>query len=379
MSQSKDTFQTQFSTYEDMYGFHKELASATRWLYVPLSSLAFYPLNKDTDLSLLPVPFHSEVEMAAIEDTWDGTKLAVNVDGALWPVRDTAYKTILDRARVNGNSLPKISKELLSGILTNCCQLYTENALVLIRDQKVSAVHGGGENDYSILAVHELLETLQNKLNERFPANNFISGYTSHALVNAKWSMPEQTEELIGTYLSKLSSTGDSLLAEKLSPGITFSTSDTGVAGAKVSAYLCGKRMFINIGSCIQVDHRCKRTVANFDAALDGLFAKYAESVEKLMKLMDIRLDYPVNAMTRVCKTLKMPTKPACEAVAMFEMAIGRNSATAHDVYMAMQEIMFLCKANGMPENKLMFLSENLTRALTICWHDYDCAKGVDL
>ena len=362
-----------------MYGFHTDLSASTHWLRVPLSTLLFYPLNTDMDLSGISVPFHPDVSEEAVTDTTENTRLAVKIEDYLWPVRDTAYKTILDRARVNGNSLPKISKELLSGILTNCCQLYREDALVLIRDQKVSAVHGGGENDYSVLPIDALLNKLQTVLDSRFPGSTFLSGYSDHALVSAKWSMPEQTEDLIGTYLSRLASTGDALLAEKLTPGITFTTSDTGVAGAKVSAYLCGKRVSVNIGSCIQVDHRSKKTVDDFGNALDGLFAKFGDAVGKLMKLMDIQLDYPVNAMTRVCKALKMPTKAACEAVAMFEMATGNGPATAHDVYMAMQEILFLCKVGGMPENKLMFISENLTRALTVKWNDYDCAKGVNL
>lgn len=259
MSQCKDSFLSQFSSFEEMYGFHTNLSTATHWCHVPLANLAFYPLTKDTDLSGIPVPFHPEVSDEAIEDTTENTKLAVTINGYLWPVRETAYKTILDRARVNGNSLPKISKELLSGILTNCCQLYREDALVLIRDQKISAVHGGGENDYSVLPVDSLLRTLQDTLDARFPGNRFLSGYTDHALVSAKWSMPEQTEELLGTYLSKLNDTGNALLAEKLTPGITFSTSDTGVSGAKVSAYLCGKRMSVNIGSCISI-HSVTRT-----------------------------------------------------------------------------------------------------------------------
>lgn len=379
MSNCSDSFQKQFSSYDEMYAFFFAQSSATDWRYVPLSSLVFYPLDKETDPASIGIPFHPSVTEEAIEDTMENSKLAVCVEDALWPVRDTAYKTILDRARVNGNSLPKISKELLSGILTNCCRLYNENALVLIREQKVSAIHGGGQSDYSIMPVESLVFGLQGRLNARFPGNEFLGGYTDHALVTAKWSMPRQTEELLGTYLSKLDETGDRFLSEKLTPAITFSTSDIGMAGAQVSAYLSGKRMSINIGSCIKVDHRNRKTAFDFEKALDGLFAKYGDAVEKLIRLMDIHLDYPVNAMTRICKALKMPTKAACEAVAMFEMANGGKPATAHDVYFAMQEILFLCKVEKMSENKLILLSENLSRALTINWREYDLAKGVDL
>jgi len=61
----------------------------------------------------------------------------------------------------------------------------------------------------------------------------------------------------------------------------------------------------------------------------------------------------------------------------MYEMAYGGGPATAHDVFLAMQEIPFLLKADGTPESKLITLEENLARALSIKWSDYDLAKAV--
>ena len=59
----------------------------------------------------------------------------------------------------------------------------------------------------------------------------------------------------------------------------------------------------------------------------------------------------------------------------MFEMAVGNDEATAHDVFVAMQEIPFTLKTQGVPESKLLALQENMARALTINWRDYDYAK----
>lgn len=50
---------------------------------------------------------------------------------------------------------------------------------------------------------------------------------------------------------------------------------------------------------------------------------------------------------------------------------------TAHDVFVAMQEIPFTLKTQGVPESKLLALQENMARALTINWRDYDYAKEV--
>ena len=167
-------------------------------------------------------------------------------------------------------------------------------------------------------------------------------------------------------------------MASRLTPGIRFITSDTGIASAKVSALLLGGQHPIHIGSCVSVDHRHKSTVADFDLALNQLFAQFGESLAKLQNLLEVDLEYPVNAMTRVCKKLSMPKKAAVEAIAMYEMTYGGGPATAHDVFLAMQEIPFIMKTSGAPESKLLTLEENMARALTLNWSDYDLAKAVD-
>ena len=80
------------------------------------------------------------------------------------------------------------------------------------------------------------------------------------------------------------------------------------------------------------------------------LFAQFGDSVARLTSLLSVHLDHPVNAMTAVCKRLTLPKKAALEAISMFEMAVGNDEATAHDVFVAMQEIPFTLKTQGVPE-----------------------------
>ena len=79
--------------------------------------------------------------------------------------------------------------------------------------------------------------------------------------------------------------------------------------------------------------------------------------------------------MTAICKKLSLPKKAALESIAMFEAAIGNGPATAHDVFMAMQEIPYMMKTCHTPEAKLLKAEENMARALSIRWSDYDIAK----
>ena len=374
----KDDFYTTFSSYQQMQDYHEQLEINSQWKRSKISDLSVVALSAESPLLKNPGAFAAGTSTEAVEDTAQNLGLAIWVDGKLYPVRVTAYKSLLDRAKIGGTVLPKLTREELAMVLNMCLQHYHAETLVLIRNEKVSAVHSGDEADYSVLPIHELLDTLQKKLDERFPRNEYQNGYCDHAISSAVWILPEQKEELLGAYAKMLADSGNKAMAAKMMPGIRFMTSDTGVASAKVSALLMGGQYPIHIGGCIAVDHRHKSEVTKFHDALDQLFAQFGDSVAKLQNLLEIPLDYPVNAMTRLCKKLSMPKKAALEAIGMFEMSYGGGPATAHDVFMAMQEILFILKSEHTPQSKLLTIEENLARALTVKWSDYDLAKVVE-
>lgn len=373
-----DSYSTTFSALVPMMVYHDQQAKNSQWERIPVNHLQVAPLDQNSPLYSDTSAFASGVSQEAIQDTASNLGLAIKLNGEYYPVRSTAYKSLLDRAKIGGSSLPKLGRKQLAGMLNSCLKLYPKTStLVLIRDEKVSATHSGDERDYSILEIPELLQKLDAKLGERFPDNCFESGYSDHALTSAFWSMPAQREELLGSYEKLLVSKGKSAMVSKLMPGIQFSTSDTGVASAKVSALLVGDQYPIYIGGMLAVEHRWQKNVEDFEKELDQLFAQFGDSLAMLEKLEGVELEYPVNAMTRVCKKLSMPKKEALGAITMFEMSYGGGSATAHDIFMAMQEIPFLLKAQGYPESKLIVLGENMARALSLDWSKYDLAKAV--
>lgn len=106
------------------------------------------------------------------------------------------------------------------------------------------------------------------------------------------------------------------------------------------------------------------------------LFAQFGDSVARLTSLLSVPLDHPVNAMTAVCKRLALPKKAALEAISMFEMAVGNDEATAHDVFVAMQEIPFTLKTQGCRRVSCWRCRRTWPGA-HINWRDYDYAKEV--
>lgn len=372
-----DSYHTQFSAFPDMLSYHEKIRTDSRWERTEVKNLEVAALDKASPLFNDTTSFDSSVSRDAIEDTAENLKLAIKVKDKFFPLRDTAYKSLLDRAKVGGSALPKLPREKLAELINSCLALHKDSALLLVRDEKVSAAHSGDTRDYSVLEIDQLLDGLQSKMDERFPGNQFSGGYVDHSITSASWTLPDQKTEVLDTYTKLLAAEGKTAMAAKLMPGIRFSTSDTGVASAKVSALLVGLQYPIHIGGMISVEHRRQSKVPDFVESLDMLFAQFGDSVARLSGLLSIHLDHPVNAMTAICKRLALPKKAAMEAIDMFEMAIGEDSATAHDVFVAMQEIPFILKTQGTPESKLLALQENMARALTLKWRDYDYAREV--
>ena len=374
----QDNYSTTFASYEGMRRYHEKETLESKWHRCRVNELHIEPLDKASPLYGTPSAFAAGISTASVEDTAENLGLALRVDGSYYPIRGTAYKSLLDRAKISGTALPKLSRKRLASVLNDCLELYSSETLLLIRDEKVSAAHSGDFMDYSVLPIDELLKALTRKLDDRFPGSVFQAGYRDHSLASATWTMPGQKEDLLGTYAKLLASQGKATFAAKLIPAIRFVTSDTGVASAKVSAILEGTQYPIHIGSCIAVDHRHQSSVEDFETALDQLFAQFGDSVTRLQRLLEIPLSYPVNAMTRICKKLSLPKKAALEAIGMFEMAYGGGPATAHDVFMAMQEIPYILKSDHAPESKMLIVEETMARALTLKWSDYDLAKAVN-
>ena len=367
-----DDFHTTFDDYAEMQVYHARQARESKWARKTVSGLHIEPLDEASPLYTDGKAFAPNVSQEAVNDTAKNLGLALLTENGYLPIRNTAYKSLLDRAKISGSALPKLQKTKLASILNECLALHKSEALLLVRSEKVAAFHSGDERDYSILPIDELMTAMSEKLNERFPGNIFSQGYADHSLATASWSFPAQRDELLETYDKALVAHGQKHLASKFTPGVRFTTSDVGVAAAAVSAMLTGGQYPIRIGNVVSVHHRRQSKVQDFDSSLDMLFAQFVDTIKKLEGLLDLTLCYPVNAMTLACKKLAMPKAAAMEAIEMFRMAVGETPASAHDVYMAMQEILFILKTGHVPESKLLSVEESIARALTLRWSDYD-------
>lgn len=157
----QDSYYTLFSSYTMLLDYHEEQAKNSRWIRCKVADLQVEPLGESSPLIGNLSAFAAGTSQEAVKDTAENLGLAMRVNGELYPVRMTAYKSLLDRAKIGGTALPKLSREVLAEVLNECLKLYSADALLLIRDEKISAVHSGDEVDYSVLPIDELLKVLQ--------------------------------------------------------------------------------------------------------------------------------------------------------------------------------------------------------------------------
>ena len=128
----------------------------------PSKNIVFESLEKDTQMGELYLKLYDHDGRAdIIADTMENTSLLLKVNGETFPVRSCAIKSILERARISGHALNKVSKAVFTQILNYCMDVASGDSLIKVADDKVSAVHGGDPKDYAVLEMLPLVQTVQ--------------------------------------------------------------------------------------------------------------------------------------------------------------------------------------------------------------------------
>lgn len=370
-----DGFQQSFAQEPAFLDFLQRIQERSRWDRHKANALQVIALDQGDPLTqTLRRQYAYDGREGVIDDTMEHTRLLLKAQDELMPIRSCAIKTILDRARINGYALSKLSKPHLAQILNYCLQIAGGNALLWYSDGKVSAVHGGDACDYAVLEIPALFDHTVQYLEEHYPGYTFAGGTFDHSMVTALWELTGQ-DALVDTYREALDRHG--LLRdeeESIRPAIRLATSNTGISGANLypMLFVGSAPKCIPLGSPIKEKHQLPADLDQFDRNLVQLFAQYDAGLQALSALLDIELAYPANVMQRVMKEVGAPKRLAVEVVEQYRAQIGENPDTAHGVYCAMMEVLFVLQRDGAAGAKIAMMEENLARALHLKWSSYD-------
>ena len=120
----QDNYATTFDTYPSMLDYHKTLSKESNWHRCKVKDLHVEPLDASSVLCGNPAAFAAGISADAVADTVEKLGLALRVDGKVYPIRTTAYKTLLDRAKIGGTAPPDPGREGLCRPLRRCEGLF---------------------------------------------------------------------------------------------------------------------------------------------------------------------------------------------------------------------------------------------------------------
>lgn len=118
MQTCQDNYSTVFASFGEMHTYHRRLSQESQWRRCRVRDLTIEPLDSKSPLAEDLPAFAPGTSQEAVRDTVRGLGLAMRVEGNLYPMRDTAYKSLLDRAKLRGSVLPKLSRPKLARTLT---------------------------------------------------------------------------------------------------------------------------------------------------------------------------------------------------------------------------------------------------------------------
>ena len=304
-----------------------------------------------------------------LEDTLEGTQLVLKTSEEYLPVRDCAIKTILERAKISGNALTKVDRNIFAKILNYCLNVADGQALLKVSDDKVSAVHGGDKSDYSILEMDELFERTADYLNNNFPGAKYVGGFYDHSIITAIWSL-DGNEELIEAYMELLNM--HSVKCRELKASVRLTSSDVGISGANLYPTLIADGRNIPLGKPLKLEHKHGANMADFEKKLSMLYSQYDLAIGKLKSLISVIIKNPTNTMIGVMSKLGIPKKYGTPALGKFNAIHGSGLCTAHDVYYGIAEVIFLMQCANESGTRITQMEETVSRALNLDWQEFD-------
>lgn len=368
-----DNFSRSFSESGEFFQFLSARQARSKWMTAPSKELRFEPVERGSTLGNLYMQIYDHNGDAdVLEDTMENTSLLLKVDGKDYPVRSCAIKTVLERARISGHALNKVSKTVFAEILNYCMGVASGDSLIKIADEKVSAVHGGDPKDYTVMEMLPLFKATSDFLNREYPGNTFMTAHFDHSIATAIWRLDGQADNLLDTYHREIAAKG--LQTEKMVPALRFSTSDVGMSGANLyPIFLVGaESRIVPLGYSIRTEHKNGVDMQYFEEQLRLVYAQFEKALDKQVQLMNIEIRYPVTTLMRVLKRIKAPKKASYEAMDYFVAIHGDSPCTAYELFMQMSDVIFSAQCDGASGLRIAQLEEIVSRALNVNWHEYD-------
>lgn len=279
-----------------------------------ISGFSVLPLATPMDAEVRANDPTNTIPKEILLDTVDNAGIMLAYEGKEVCLRSCALPSLQTTARISGGGISRVEKTQLAIGLTAFLTGARNHSRVLTRSGKVAAVLSAQYEWMPISTLLEICDTLEKQLG---PAE-FIGGSVSHALTVAQYKYPDAAQEITDAYNSILVSYKRPTSPD-LIPVVEFRASDTSGEAAKMLTYLKSGGILIPLGGFGVVHVPPNEYGANglrltcmdkFREEAATLFSKMKYDIaDSLPKMLDTKIDHPVNCFIGLCKYANIPQK----------------------------------------------------------------------
>ncbi len=312
-----------------------------------------------------------------------GMGLIISTGHSYGLMRDTAYSSLCETAKINGAALGRLyekNKFEFSELMNLALSVAKGTSLLLERYGKISALHSNADGGYDVMPISKLFEITALALESRFGKTDFRKGYNSHGYTAALWELPEAQDRLLKMYQDALHNY-DSQYAINFMPAVRFASSDTATSCAVLEPqFIMDSGAGVSFVEPVKVKHskrgsgtREKSPIEVFEEEANSLWAKFEESAEVIQRLSEIVICNPGNCVVSLCKRFKIPKKYGeCARREVERLRTIGGYLTAHDLYLAMTEIVAEAMRCDAKETVITNLNESVAKILKADWGEHD-------
>lgn len=299
---------------------------------------------------------------ATLDSIESGTKVYVERNGVPFMLRNTALASICERLRIGGDALAVIPAEMLAQHL-NDYAAYTDNeGLAIWNNGKLEVVLG---QKYHLVPAELVLAAAAEYFASTGKPAQFICGHYTHSYADALWKTGEcKLEGIFDVGLG-------GILFEQ---SVVVSTSDCGCKAITIAPKM--RRMDDEYGLqyCMPLkqEHDGNASVEAFEKMLKLVDKSFEDANERIAKMAETSLDYPVNVLLCMLKWLRIPAKYGTVVYENRKVMWAEKEKTAYDVYASLSEVLSLIMGEEKTTKTLAEYQERFARALRFPFTDYD-------
>lgn len=320
-----------------------------KWFISPINLMQVFTKSSSELINAFKKRTGSIISDIAIQDCAEnGTnmflKFHTEINGqdkkGVVPLRYTAIRSLLDRAKIGGFSLYNEEEdagiEVLplqekANIINKCLSLYAQSAKVLYRDEKISAIMSG---QYAVLAEKDIVEAVEGCLKNNFPKAEFLTGSVSHEFFRMEYAL--NADEIEEDILMTLNDNG--IAVDRVKAMLGIFTSDIGSAAATVYSYLDldGQKMYY--GKPFAIKHIGQRTGDDIAKSVNKLYSLFQNNPEDFKAMSETVIENPAGCLRSIAKEFELPKKYSMAAATALE-ATEKATCTAYEIFWYLNDI----------------------------------------